>query len=78
MLKVDENPPITWPQEQSISDFTGVWWVAHTKSRNEKALAHDLIRKDINYFLPMSWKVHRRRGRKILSLLPLFGGYLFF
>lgn len=78
MLKVDENPPITWPQEQSISDFTGVWWVAHTKSRNEKALAHDLIRKDINYFLPMSWKVHRRRGRKIRSLLPLFGGYLFF
>ena len=78
MLKVDENPPITWPQEQSISDFTGVWWVAHTKSRNEKALAHDLIRKDINYFLPMSWKAHRRRGRTIRSLLPLFSGYLFF
>lgn len=78
MLKVDENPPITWPDEKSISDFTGVWWVVHTKSRNEKALAHDLIRKDINYFLPMSWKVHRRRGRKIRSLLPLFGGYLFF
>jgi transcription antitermination factor NusG len=78
LLKLDENPPMIWPEEQSISDFTGLWWVAHTKSRNEKALAHDLIGKEINYFLPMSWKVHRRRGRTIRSLLPLFSGYLFF
>ncbi len=78
MLKLSENPPIMWPEEKSICDFSGLWWVAHTKSRNEKALAQDLIRKDINYFLPMNWKVHRRRGRKIRSLLPLFSGYLFF
>ena len=78
MLKLSENPPIMWPEEKSICDFSGLWWVAHTKSRNEKALAQDLIRKDINYFLPMNWKVHRRKGRKIRSLLPLFSGYLFF
>ena len=78
MLKEEENPPIIWPEEKSISDFAGVWWVAHTKSRNEKALAQDLIRKDINYFLPMNWKVHRWRGRTMRSLLPLFSGYLFF
>jgi transcriptional antiterminator RfaH len=78
LLKIDENPPIIWPEEKSIRDFSGLWWVAHTKSRNEKALAHDLIGKDINYFLPMTWKVRRRRGRTIRSLLPLFTGYLFF
>ncbi len=78
MLKVSENPPITWPNEKTIADFTGLWWVAHTKSRNEKALAHDLINRDISYFLPMSWKVTHRTGRKIRSLLPLFSGYLFF
>jgi len=78
LLKPSENPPITWPEEKSIRDFTGLWWVAHTKSRNEKALAQDLIRKDISYFLPMSWKVRRRRDRTIRSLLPLFSGYLFF
>ena len=78
MLKLSENPPIVWPEEKSIRDFSGLWWVAHTKSRNEKALAHDLIRKSINYFLPMSWKVRRTRGRKIKTLLPLFSGYLFF
>ena len=78
MLKTSENPPISWPEEESIGDFDGLWWVAHTKSRNEKALAHDLIGKDIHYFLPMSWKVRYVRGRKIRSLLPLFSGYLFF
>ncbi len=78
MLKPSENPPIIWPEEKTIEDFTGNWWVAHTKSRNEKALAWQLLRKEINYFLPMSWKVSRSRGRTIRSLLPLFTGYLFF
>jgi transcription termination/antitermination protein NusG len=78
VLKVSENPPLTWPLVESISDFTGQWWVVHTKSRNEKALAHDLIRRNISYFLPMTWKVRRKSRRTIRSLLPLFGGYLFF
>jgi len=78
LLKPSENPPIIWPEEKSIRGFVGLWWVAHTKSRNEKALANDLVRKDISYFLPMSWKVRRRKGRTIRSLLPLFSGYLFF
>ena len=78
MLKLSENPPINWPEEKSIRDFAGLWWVAHTKSRNEKALANDLVRRDISYFLPMRWKVRRQRGRTIRSLLPLFSGYLFF
>ena len=78
MLKVSENPPTIWPQEKSISDFVGLWWVAHTKSRNEKALAQDLVQKQVSYFLPMTWNVRRQRGRTIRSLLPLFSGYLFF
>jgi len=78
LLKLSENPPITWPEGKSIRAFAGPWWVAHTRSRNEKALANSLVRKDINYFLPMSWKVRRQKGRTIRSLLPLFSGYLFF
>ena len=78
MLKVTENPPILWPEAGSIREFTGHWWVAHTKSRNEKALAQDLVRRNINYFLPMSWKVRRQSRRTIRSLLPLFSGYIFF
>lgn len=75
---MSENPPVTWPEGKSILDFDGLWWVAHTKSRNEKALAHDLIRRNINYFLPMTWTLKHRKGRRTRSLLPLFSGYLFF
>ncbi|MGB2807672.1 MAG: transcription termination/antitermination NusG family protein [Sedimentisphaerales bacterium] len=78
MLKPSENPPVVWPEAESLRDFTGIWWVAHTKSRNEKALAHDLIRKEMSYFLPMSWRVRRIRKRTVRSLLPLFSSYLFF
>ncbi len=78
MLKASENPPVAWPEGKSIRQFSGQWWVAHTKARNEKALAQDLAGKDISYFLPMSWKVYHHRGRKFRSFLPLFSGYLFF
>ncbi|MBN2019497.1 MAG: UpxY family transcription antiterminator [Sedimentisphaerales bacterium] len=78
MLKPSENPPIRWPEGAPIRDFAGQWWVAHTKSRNEKALADDLVVKGVSYFLPMNWKVRKIRGRTIKSLLPLFSGYLFF
>lgn len=78
MLKAEDNPPLVWPEESSIEDFQGTWWVAHTKSRNEKALASQLVRKNVSYFLPMHWKVTKSRGRTLRSLLPLFSGYLFF
>lgn len=77
MLKLNENPPLTWPDKR-IRDFNGTWWVVHCKSRNEKALAWDMIHKKINYFLPMSWKVSKSNGRTIRTLLPLFSGYIFF
>jgi transcriptional antiterminator RfaH len=78
LLKIHENPPVLWPQVESIRDFQGQWWVAHTKSRNEKALAHDLVARNVSYFLPMTLKVSRRSHRTLKSMLPLFTGYLFF
>lgn len=78
MLKASENPPITWPENESLESFVGQWYVAHTKSRNEKSLAHDLISREVCYFLPMRWQIKHTRGRKIKSLLPLFSGYMFF
>ncbi len=78
MLKVSENPPQVWPEVESIAEFEGTWWVAHTKSRNEKTLAWRMHSKSISYFLPMHWKVSRKRGRTFRSLLPLFAGYVFF
>jgi transcription termination/antitermination protein NusG len=78
MLKIEENPPILSPGFEEIGEIKGRWWVAHTKSRNEKALAWQLLKWNTPYFLPLREKVGVCRGRKIKSLLPLFGGYLFF
>jgi transcription antitermination factor NusG len=78
MLKPSENPPIVWPEEMSIGQFQGQWWVAHSKPRQEKALAWQLVGKQVRYFLPMRRKVSKSRGRTFRSLLPLFPGYLFF
>ncbi len=78
MLKPEENPPIIWPPEKSLKDFEGIWWVAHTKSRNEKALAWQMQKKNISYFLPLTEKVYKKSRRVFRSMLPLFSGYVFF
>ena len=77
MLKIEENPPIAYP-ELPLEQFEGPWRVAHTKSRNEKALAWQLNRWGIPYFLPLIPHTYRRNGRKFQSMLPLFSGYVFF
>ena len=54
------------------------WWVAHTKSRFEKAFAFDLLARRVPYFLPMVQRVRVSGGRKRHGLMPLFPGYVFF
>ena len=54
------------------------WWVAHVRSRQEKALARWVSPHGIPYFLPMQEKRVKRAGRLFVSHLPLFPGYLFF
>lgn len=78
MLKLDDNPPIMYPEDQMPSGVAGVWWVGHTKARNEKALAWELRGKGIAYFLPMVERVIFSGGRKRRGMSPLFPGYLFF
>ena len=79
MLKLSDNPTIIYPDDcLSREEYTGQWWVAHTKARNEKALAWQLLKMEIAYFLPLVEKTSIKGKRKFKSLLPLFGGYLFF
>lgn len=77
MLKRSENPPAAYPADQNIGEIEGAWWVAHTKPRQEKAFARDLLQKQTGYFLPMTENVRMKNGRKFRSLLPLFPSYVF-
>ena len=78
VLKAQDNPPVVYPEASLIREIQGKWWVAHTKSRNEKSLAWDLLKKGTSYFLPMVERMRSIRGRKVKSIAVLFPGYLFF
>ncbi len=53
------------------------WWVAHTKARQEKSLARDLLEHRIPFYLPQVEKTSVVRGRKRTAYVPLFTSYLF-
>ena len=60
-----------------LDAYQGRWWVLHTKPRNEKAVAADLTRLQINHFLPLT-KHRRTYGRRVHEVeIPLFPGYVF-
>ncbi len=68
------------PHEAIPDGLPGRWWVAHTKPRQEKALAADLWSTDVQPYVPLGVRVTRSRktGRTSKSTIPIFPGYLFF
>lgn len=64
----------TKPQPSSA---TAQWYVLHTRSRQEKALAQSLDAMRVNYFLPLATQVRLHGGRRVRVEMPLFPGYLF-
>jgi hypothetical protein len=53
------------------------WVVAHTRSRQEKALVRRLESLGIAFYLPQREQRLVRAGRALVSFLPLFPGYVF-
>ena len=65
------------PELSPADAYQGRWWVLHTRPRNEKAVAADLTRLQINHFLPLV-KHKRVYGRRVHEVqIPLFTGYVF-
>ena len=78
MLKLCDNPPARYPAEMAIADASGPWRIAHTRSRNEKALVRGLLAWGIPYYLPLYTRRWIRKGRRFETRVPLFPGYVFF
>lgn len=53
------------------------WFVFYTKARQEKAFARQLVSMQVPFFLPLIPKENLIRGKKVKSLIPVFGGYIF-
>ena len=78
-LTPEQNPDPLFPEDLLEGDRPGeTWWVAHTKSRREKALVQVLASAGAGYFLPLVRKRQPSRQRERYSLMPIFPGYLFF
>lgn len=77
MIKYQDNPPCLPATASCLADLAGRWWVAHTRSRFEKAFAWDMHHRDIGYFLPLHDKVTVSHGRKRKVKVPLFASYVF-
>lgn len=57
---------------------TAAWWVAHTRSRQEKVLARHLRAREVGHYLPQREQLSTGGGRRRVSYRPLFPGYVFF
>jgi transcription antitermination factor NusG len=81
-LDLKDNPQSVYPDALfcpgSQPDPDHPWWVARTRTRQEKALARSLRGKAIPYFLPLVARPQKNRDRMRTSIVPLFSGYLFF
>ena len=71
-----QKEPQIYPE--SIFDLAEPWRVAHVRSRQEKLLARHLLESEIPFYLPQIEKTTSRGGRRFVSYVPLFGGYVFF
>ncbi|MCD6303783.1 MAG: hypothetical protein J7M21_02335, partial [Planctomycetes bacterium] len=78
MLRVCDNPPMVPPGTTTLAVLPGRWYVAHTRSRFEKAFAWDMLHRGIGYFLPLVERLRLSGGRRRRVLLPLFPSYVFF
>jgi len=74
--------PNTFPDNLFAEDNAEVrqgrlWWVLHTKPRQEKCLARQLLQSRVPFYLPLIERRSLIRGRVLKSQVPLFPGYLF-
>lgn len=53
------------------------WWLVHTKPRQEKRLAEEMLRHKVAHYLPVTYCKATSRGRDRFAWLPLFPGYMF-
>jgi len=76
----DLHPADLWDDPSTIpaKKTAARWWCLHAKPRQEKAVARDLRRGDLTYYLPQAAQETRTpKGRKVRSVVPLFPGYVF-
>jgi transcription antitermination factor NusG len=65
-----------FPPDLFASECTA-WKILHVRSRQEKVVARRLLERQQPFYLPQVEQRVFRRGRNVVSYLPLFPGYVF-
>ena len=77
-LELDDFMTIDWTLvEHRACGGYDRWFVVRTRSRQEKALARDLLARGLTCLLPVMSEVRYQGRRKAKVVAPLFSGYLF-
>lgn len=65
--------------ERLVSDArcAALWYVVRTRSRHEKTVRDQLVRRDVETFLPLAERWSRWKDRRKKVAFPLFPGYCF-
>ena len=63
--------------DKEIAATSRVWCVLHVKPRTEKKVDDILAHSKCWHYLPLYKKVRKANRRKIVTMLPLFPGYVF-
>lgn len=71
------SPSSESPEASGLTEWTGRWWVLHTKPRQEKALQKSLETDAVRCFLPVVRRPSAGRDRSGGATVPLFPSYLF-
>ena len=53
------------------------WYVLHTRPRQEKSVAREMLSEAAPFYLPVIQHRRRAKGRVVAPLIPLFTSYLF-
>ena len=54
-----------------------LWYVVRTRSRHEKTVRDQLVRREVETFLPIAERWSRWKDRRKKVAFPLFPGYCF-
>lgn len=76
-LETSLYPEDLFAESQSPQATDRVWWVLHTKPRQEKSIVRQLHKGAIPFYLPLVARRSMIRGRVLCSHVPLFPGYVF-
>ena len=69
----DQYPPDLF----QMADDGHRWVVAHTRPRQEKAVARELLAAGVPFYLPCDRRRVKVRAKIVVSRPPLFAGYVF-